>query len=55
VTRQFRGDTYAITVKNPTGVSKGVKSLLLDGKVVQGDVIPVVGDGKTHKVEISLG
>ncbi|MEI8093646.1 MAG: glycosyl transferase [Spirochaetales bacterium] len=55
VTRQFRGDTYAITVKNPKGVSKGVKSLLLDGRSVPGNVIPVVGDGKTHKVEINLG
>jgi cellobiose phosphorylase len=54
-TRKFRGDTYEITVKNPKGVSKGVVSLTVDGKAVGGNVVPVAGDGKTHKVEVILG
>ena len=53
--RQFRGDTYEIEVKNPDHVQKGVKSLTIDGKTVEGNVIPVCGDGKTHKVEVVLG
>ena len=53
--RQFRGDTYEIEVKNPDHVQKGVKSLTIDGKAVEGNVIPVCGDGKTHKVEVVLG
>ena len=54
-TRKFRGATYNITVKNPDHVNKGVKSLAVDGVAVDGTVIPVAGDGKTHKVEVVLG
>ena len=53
--RQFRGDTYEITVKNPDHVSKGVKSASIDGNAIEGNVIPVCGDGGTHKIEIVLG
>ncbi|SEG16335.1 cellobiose phosphorylase [Eubacterium ruminantium] len=53
--RQFRGDTYEITIKNPDHVCKGVKSLTVDGKTVEGNVIPAVGDGAVHKVEVVLG
>lgn len=53
--RQFRGDTYEIKVSNPNHVCKGVKSMTIDGKAVDGNIIPVVGDGKTHTVEIVMG
>lgn len=53
-TRQFRGATYDITVKNPNHVCKGVKSMTVDGKAVDGNVIPVMDDGK-HTVEVVLG
>lgn len=55
VTRQFRGDTFNITIKNPSHVSKGVAKMTVDGKEVDGNVIPVFGDGKTHEVEVVLG
>lgn len=51
VTRKFRGDTYVIKVKNPGGKMKGVSSLTVDGKTVEGNLIPLVGDGKIHTVE----
>jgi cellobiose phosphorylase len=54
-TRQFRGDTYEITIKNPDHVNKGVKSLTVDGVAVDGCIVPVAGDGKSHKVEVVLG
>lgn len=54
-TRQFRGDTYEIDIKNPSRVCKGVKSLTVDGKAVDGVIVPVIGDGKTHRVEVVLG
>ena len=54
-TRQFRGDTFEITFTNPNHVNKGVKSLTVDGKAVDGNVIPVFGDGAVHKVEVVLG
>ena len=53
-TRQFRGATYDITVKNPNHVCKGVKSMTVDGMAVDGNVIPVM-DGGRHTVEVVLG
>jgi cellobiose phosphorylase len=53
--RVFRGKTVKIEVKNPNGVSKGVKSLLVDGKTVEGNLIPLdrIRDGT--KVIATLG
>ena len=55
VTRVMRGTTYKVKVKNPHHVSKGVKSLIVDGKVVAGHVVPLFNDGKTHEVEVTMG
>ncbi len=42
VCRKFRGAEYLITVKNPQGVQKGVKSITLDGKPIDGNIIPCI-------------
>ena len=55
LTRKFRGATYQIEVKNPAKVSKGVKTLVVDGKTIAGNIVPIFGDGKVHKVEVVLG
>ncbi len=54
-TRQFRNATYTITVTNPSHVSKGVKSVTVDGNAIEGNVLPVFSDGKEHTVEVVLG
>jgi cellobiose phosphorylase len=54
VHRVFRGKTYHITVKNPNGRSKGVKKLLVNGKAIQGNVVPLDISGKEVLVEVSL-
>ncbi len=54
-TRKFRGDTYNIEVKNPNHVCKGVASLTVDGNAVEGNIIPIIGDGKAHTVVVTLG
>ncbi|MBP3234755.1 MAG: glycosyl transferase [Eubacterium sp.] len=54
-TRQFRGDTYEIEIKNPDHVCKGIKSLTVDGKAIIGCIIPFIGDGASHKVEVVMG
>jgi cellobiose phosphorylase len=41
VTRRFRGNTYVIQIKNPKGKQRGVKKLLVDGKVIAGNVLPI--------------
>ena len=54
ISRLFRGATYNITVKNPDHVSSGVKSMTVDGKAVDGNVIPAFANGN-HAVEVILG
>ena len=53
VNRRFRGASYEITILNPEGVCKGVKSLVLDGTPLEGRHIPH-SLGK-HKVVVTLG
>ena len=53
VKRKFRGGEYNITIKNPDGVQKGVKSLIVDGKPVEGNIVPT-SEGK-HIVEVTMG
>jgi len=53
-TRSFRGATYKIEVKNPDHVSKGVKSVTVDGKAVDGNIVPIFTEG-AHTVEVVMG
>ena len=53
VCRKFRGADYQIHVLNPNGISKGVKSITLDGQQLDGQVVPF-SDGQ-HKVEVIMG
>jgi cellobiose phosphorylase len=55
VTRKFRDAIYTIEVRNPENVSKGIKSVKVDGKPHAGSLIPVFGDGQAHDVEIIMG
>jgi cellobiose phosphorylase len=53
--RDFRGATYEIRVHNPDHVSSGVARMTLDGSKVDGNLLPTLGDGEVHHVEITLG
>jgi len=55
VKRVWRGTTYLINVKNPKNVNKGVVKLTVDGKVIKGNKVPILKDGKKHKVEVVMG
>ncbi len=55
VVRIFRGDTYTILVENPNHVSKGVAEITVDGQPIEGPVLPVFGDGRTHQVRVVMG
>ncbi len=55
VTRKFRGSTYHIVVKNPRHVSKGVSSIIVNGKKISGNVIPAQRSPKPIEVEVILG
>ena len=49
---KFRGGEYHITVKNPEGKEKGVKQIIVDGKPIEGCVIPCQA-GK-HEVIVEM-
>ena len=53
--RPFRGAVYDITVLNPKGVSRGVKSVAVDGKPIRGNLVRPHGDGRTHPVTVVMG
>ena len=55
LTREYRGGSYKISVKNPEGVEKGVKSLVVNGKEVEGTVIPFEEGVKEYQVEVTMG
>jgi cyclic beta-1,2-glucan synthetase len=54
---RYRSSRYEIAVENPRGVSRGVVRLEIDGAVVAGEPtqIPLIDDGATHRVRVSLG
>lgn len=53
VRRRFRDSDFEIQLKNPQGVSKGISKILLNGKPVNGNKLPVLA-GK-HRVEVIMG
>jgi cellobiose phosphorylase len=53
--RWFRGAWYEIEVHNPDHVSRGVRSITVDGAAIQGDRLPVYSDGETHRVQVRMG
>ncbi|HQJ89523.1 MAG TPA: glycosyl transferase, partial [Paludibacteraceae bacterium] len=54
VSRKFRGAKYNIEIKN-NGVMKGVKKLIVDGKEVARNVIPMQPAGSVCNVEVIMG
>ncbi|MBQ4185762.1 MAG: glycosyl transferase, partial [Clostridiales bacterium] len=54
ITRKYRGAEYAVTIKNPDHVCKGIKSVTVDGNAIEGNILPVF-DGGVHNVEVVMG
>ena len=54
VTRQWRGATYQIEVKNPVGVQKGVSAIRLNGKLTA-NPIPQQPAGSFNRVIVEMG
>ena len=52
--RRWRGAEYQITVQNPNHVEKGVKSITLNGKGIDGP-IPAMPAGSTNTVVVVMG
>lgn len=55
LTRKFREGTYNIKVVNPDNVEKGVKSVTVDGKVLDGCVVPYEKGKAAYDVVVTMG
>ena len=55
ISRKFRGVTYDITIQNPDGVQKGIAKLIVDGREIDGNVIPFETGKETVKVTAIMG
>jgi len=53
--RRFRGALYSIEVDNSAGVGRGVVDLLLDGRRLEGSLLPPQEPGSEHRVQVRLG
>jgi cyclic beta-1,2-glucan synthetase len=51
---RFGATQYLIDVKNPDGVNRGIRLVLLDGNPLPNNLIPLSDDGKQHEVIILM-
>lgn len=55
VKRVYRGVTYNIQINNPNGVSKGVESVTVNGKLIEGNILPLLDQAMPHDVIVTMG
>ena len=55
VTRRYRGVTYHIAVDNTAAVQYGVKSVAVDGKPIEGSLLPLAPEGAVVEVQVTMG
>ena len=54
IERNFRGARYEIAVENPQGVGRGVRSVSVDGKKIEGTLLPWTPGG-VFRVQVEMG
>ncbi len=54
VRRKWRGAMYNILVLNPDKIERGVKSIKLNGKIING-VVPIQPEGTENKIVVIMG
>ena len=52
---RFGNTHYQISVENPQNINRGVKQVLLDGKPLPGNQVPLVEDRLPHEVQVLMG
>ncbi len=55
LTYTFGSARYRIEIRNPTGISCGVRAVTVDGTLVLTGAVPLVDDGREHEVVVELG
>jgi cellobiose phosphorylase len=51
---RFGSSRYSITVANPEGTESRRLAITMDGRALDGAAIPLVDDGATHDVRVTL-
>ncbi len=54
MTRHFRGTTYEITIRKPKGIQKGKVAITLDGRALEGNLVPAQPVGGEHLVSVEI-
>jgi cyclic beta-1,2-glucan synthetase len=52
---KYGSASYRIVVENPDRVQRGIRAVILDGRPLEGGVIPLADDGRGHEVRIRMG
>ena len=57
ITFRYHSARYELVVENPHGANCGVARIVADGRELPGEIreIPLVDDGKAHRIEVLLG
>jgi cyclic beta-1,2-glucan synthetase len=57
ITFRYHSAQYELVVENPRGANYGITRIAADGRELPPDVreIPLVDDGATHRIEVTLG
>ncbi len=53
--RMYRGSVYQIEIDNSAGVQHGVRSMTVNGKAVQGNLVPLHKDCPVYSVKVVMG
>lgn len=54
LTRTFRGARYRIEIQNPDARQSGPVQLTVDGRAIEGNLVPAFDDGGEHKITARL-
>jgi cellobiose phosphorylase len=52
---RYHSARYRLSVENPRGIMRGVTRIALDDGPVSGREIPLVDDGREHRIAVELG
>jgi cellobiose phosphorylase len=55
MTRRFRGRLYEVSVENPLHICRGVASTRVDGRAIEGNIVPLGRQAEPHHVHVVMG
>jgi cellobiose phosphorylase len=54
IIRRYRGAIYSIQIRNPKGLEKGRVSIVVDGKPIHSNILPIFHDENIHDIEVTI-